>query len=369
MTRPAAPHPTRTEAPGLPEERLAGDILFVTGNPAVVIDGLRLVSQQISAAVASGENLHNLADIYPLIANRAVDVINVWTGQSGVTGLRQIAHMAHAHGLPVSMMNAQANYMAQIAAALPNHCAMEVVDPGREHCLVWHDQIEDGYIVLGDAPGFGIAVNFDSGAATASVTGALNIGIANDFAGPVDQYTVTGLTGTVELGLFLEDFTATAFGSDALPQLPQLGRLQHGVELGLRDQDDLDQLRGVGLEVREEPHLLERLAVEVLRLVDQQQHAAPFLALREEEAVELIHQLAPRLALRVEAELAVDDARHLQTADLGRAGDGLARVLPQTQCARHGVVPCGLVQKNRNTASVRSAASVRVIHECSTPTG
>jgi len=122
-------------------------------------DGLRLVSQQISAAVASGENLHNLADIYPLIANRAVDVINVWTGQSGVTGLRQIAHMAHAHGLPVTMMNAQANYMAQIAAALPNHCAMEVVDPGREHCLAWHDQIEDGYIVLGDAPGFGITVD------------------------------------------------------------------------------------------------------------------------------------------------------------------------------------------------------------------
>jgi len=122
-------------------------------------DGLRLVSQQVTAAVASGENLHNLADIYPLIANRAVDVINVWTGQSGVTGLRQIAHMAHAHGLQVTMMNAQANYMAQIAAALPNHCAMEVVDPGREHCLVWHNQVEDGYIVLGDAPGFGITVD------------------------------------------------------------------------------------------------------------------------------------------------------------------------------------------------------------------
>jgi hypothetical protein len=69
-------------------------------------------------------------------------------------------------------------------------------------------------------PGFGIAVDFDAGAATASVVGTLNIGIANDFADPVDQYTVTGLAGTVELGLFLEDLTATAFGSDALPQLP-----------------------------------------------------------------------------------------------------------------------------------------------------
>jgi L-alanine-DL-glutamate epimerase-like enolase superfamily enzyme len=122
-------------------------------------DGLRLVSEQVSAAVASGENLHNLADIYPLIANRAVDVINVWTGQSGVTGLRQIAHMAHAHGIEVTMMNAQADYMAQIAAALPNHSMMEVVDPGREHCLKWHSRIEDGCIVLSDAPGFGIEVD------------------------------------------------------------------------------------------------------------------------------------------------------------------------------------------------------------------
>ena len=122
-------------------------------------DGLCLVSQQVRAAVASGENLHNLADIYPLIANRAVDLINVWTGQSGVTGLRQIAHMAHAHGLQVTMMNAQANYMAQIAAALPNHTMMEVVDPGREHCLKWESRIEDGFIVLGEAPGFGIEVD------------------------------------------------------------------------------------------------------------------------------------------------------------------------------------------------------------------
>jgi L-alanine-DL-glutamate epimerase-like enolase superfamily enzyme len=122
-------------------------------------DGLRLVSRQVSAAVASGENLHNLAQVYPLIANRAVDVINVWTGQSGVTGLMQIAHMAHVHGLQVSMMNAQANYMAQVAAALPNHNMMEVVDPGREHCLKWDHRIEDGDIVLSDAPGWGIEID------------------------------------------------------------------------------------------------------------------------------------------------------------------------------------------------------------------
>jgi L-alanine-DL-glutamate epimerase-like enolase superfamily enzyme len=118
--------------------------------------GLRQVSRQVRAMVATGENLHNLQDFHPLIANRAVDIVNVWTGHSGVTGCRQVANFAAAHGIPVTMMNAQANYMAHVAAALPNHTMMEVVDPGREHCLKFDNRIDDGHIVLGDSPGWGI---------------------------------------------------------------------------------------------------------------------------------------------------------------------------------------------------------------------
>jgi len=121
-------------------------------------DGLRLVSQQVSAAVATGENVNSIADFYPLIANQAVDVLNVAAGHSGVTGCRQVAHMAHTYSLPVSMMNCQANFMAHVAAALPNHIGMEVVDPGREQCLKFDNHIEDGFIVLGNEPGFGITV-------------------------------------------------------------------------------------------------------------------------------------------------------------------------------------------------------------------
>jgi L-alanine-DL-glutamate epimerase-like enolase superfamily enzyme len=122
-------------------------------------DGLRLVSQQVSAAVATAENINSLADVYPLISSQAADVLNVSALHSGVTGCRQIANMARAFDLPVSMMNCQANFMAQIAAALPNHNMMEVVDPGREHCLKFDSRIEDGCIVLGEAPGFGIEVD------------------------------------------------------------------------------------------------------------------------------------------------------------------------------------------------------------------
>lgn len=121
--------------------------------------GLRLVSEQVSAAVATGENVNSVADFYPLIANQAVDVLNVAAGHSGVTGCRQVANMAHAWNLPVSMMNCQANFMAHVAAALPNHIGMEVVDPGREQCLKFDNHIEDGFIVLGNEPGFGISVD------------------------------------------------------------------------------------------------------------------------------------------------------------------------------------------------------------------
>ncbi len=122
-------------------------------------EGLSQVSRQVKAAVATAENLKSIGEVYPLIHNQAVDIINVSTATSGFTGCRQVAHLAYAYELPVSMMNCQANYMAHLAAALPNHLSMEVVDPGREHCLDFDNHIEEGCIVLGDKPGLGIEVN------------------------------------------------------------------------------------------------------------------------------------------------------------------------------------------------------------------
>jgi len=138
------------------------DILWVE-EPARRWDyaGLRKVSQRVKADVATGENLNSLAEFYALFDHRAVDVANISLIHSGVTGCRQIAHFAMAHGVPVTMMNSQADFMAHVAAALPNHNMMEVVDPGREHCLAFDHRIEDGHIVLSDAPGLGIEVRED----------------------------------------------------------------------------------------------------------------------------------------------------------------------------------------------------------------
>jgi L-alanine-DL-glutamate epimerase-like enolase superfamily enzyme len=121
--------------------------------------GLRQVSRSIKAAVATGENLDEISEFMPLIANDAVDVVEVGSGTSGITGALQVADMAYGFELPVAMMNSPANFMAHLAAALPNHLMMEVAELGREVGMTFDCKIEDGWIVLGDTPGHGM--NFD----------------------------------------------------------------------------------------------------------------------------------------------------------------------------------------------------------------
>jgi L-alanine-DL-glutamate epimerase-like enolase superfamily enzyme len=121
--------------------------------------GLRKVSQSVKAAVATGENLNGAQDFYPLLLNEAADVYEVGVGTTGITGAMQVAQMCAGFELPVAMMNCPANYMAHLAAALPNHMMMEVVDPGREPCFTFDNRIEDGFIVLGETPGLGITVD------------------------------------------------------------------------------------------------------------------------------------------------------------------------------------------------------------------
>lgn len=118
--------------------------------------GLRKVSQSIRAAVATGENLNEIGEFMPLVANEAADVLNIGSGNSGITGALQIADLAYAFELPVTMMNCPGNFMAHLAAALPNHWMMEVVGAGREKVLKVDNHIEDGWIILGDQPGLGI---------------------------------------------------------------------------------------------------------------------------------------------------------------------------------------------------------------------
>lgn len=118
--------------------------------------GLRRVSRAIRAAVATGENLKDVRDFATLVAQEAVDVVQVNVNVAGITAALRAADLAYAHELPVSLMNSAGRYGAHLAAALPHHAMMEVLDVGRDAVFTFDSRIEDGWIVLGEAPGSGI---------------------------------------------------------------------------------------------------------------------------------------------------------------------------------------------------------------------
>jgi len=118
--------------------------------------GLARVSHGIRAAVATGENLTSVSEFMPLLLNEAADVVQVSVQATGITTALRIAEMSDALGLPVALVNCPGRYAAHIAAVLPNHLMMEVIDAGRDAAFRSDHRLEGGWIVLGDTPGLGI---------------------------------------------------------------------------------------------------------------------------------------------------------------------------------------------------------------------
>jgi L-alanine-DL-glutamate epimerase-like enolase superfamily enzyme len=120
--------------------------------------GLRSVSRGVRSAVASGENLQNVSQFVPLISNEAIDIVQISSGCGGITGALQVAELANAFDLPVAFMSSAGNFLAHVAAAIPNHSALEVIDLDWHRGVVHSDvRVEGGSILLGNAPGNGLS--------------------------------------------------------------------------------------------------------------------------------------------------------------------------------------------------------------------
>jgi L-alanine-DL-glutamate epimerase-like enolase superfamily enzyme len=118
--------------------------------------GLARVSRSVRAAVATGENLTSTSEFVPLLLNESADVIQFAVQATGITTALRVAEMADALGLPVALVNCPGRYAAHVAAVLPNHLMMEVVDAGRDVVFRSDHRLENGWIVLGGSPGLGI---------------------------------------------------------------------------------------------------------------------------------------------------------------------------------------------------------------------
>lgn len=121
-------------------------------------EGHAVVGRAVKAAIATGENLTGLDQFGPLFEAKAVDIVqtgSVW----GITHFNRVAIAAHAHNLPISPVGYNANPVAHAAAAAPNSLGVEVQDFRFPIGLTVDQQIADGGIVLGDAPGLGIEID------------------------------------------------------------------------------------------------------------------------------------------------------------------------------------------------------------------
>ena len=127
--------------------------------------GLARVSRGVRTAVATGENLTAVGQFVPLLIHEAADVIQVAVQGTGVTAALRIFEMADAFGLPVALVNSPGRYAAHVGTVLPNHLMMEVIDPGPDAVFTTDDRLEDGSIVLGEAPGLGITFDEDAAGA------------------------------------------------------------------------------------------------------------------------------------------------------------------------------------------------------------
>ena len=125
------------------------------------VDGLRRVSDAISAPVATGENLDDVHDYVPLVRGGGVDLVQIGFHTTGITGALQVAELADAFDLPVALMNCPARFTAHMAAALPHHTMMEVFDMGRAPAVVEVPPIRDGKIMLSSEPGSGVRFDLE----------------------------------------------------------------------------------------------------------------------------------------------------------------------------------------------------------------
>lgn len=115
--------------------------------------------------IVSGEALSGVRDYRRFFDRRAMDVVKVDVAWNGMPESKRIADLAAGYDLNVAPHNPMSHLMthmsAQFGAALPNFSILEVdVDgvPWRDD-LVTPPVIENGEMVLSDAPGWGCEVN------------------------------------------------------------------------------------------------------------------------------------------------------------------------------------------------------------------
>jgi hypothetical protein len=149
----------------------------------------------------------------------------------------------------------------------------------------------------------------------------------------------------------------------ALGQLFQLGLGQHGAQLGLADQDDLQQLALAGLQVGQQAQLFQHLGRQVLRLVDHQHVVVALGVAVQQVAVDGVDiafhaQRAGGCGRQLDAELVADRQQQFLDRQLGIEDVGQAAVvgnLLDEAAAHRGLAGADLARQQDEAAAAADA--------------
>lgn len=112
--------------------------------------------------VAAGENLHTVAEFAQLIVAGGIDFPEPdLTTCGGITPWLKIAHLAEAHGLPVTSHGAHEMHV-HLLAAVPNAAYLEVHAVGLDRFIAEPLAITDGHATAPDRSGHGIDLDHDA---------------------------------------------------------------------------------------------------------------------------------------------------------------------------------------------------------------
>jgi galactonate dehydratase len=136
-------------------------------------DAMAQVAQQIHIPIATGERLHTIWEFEALLSRGAVQFVRPDVCMvGGLTHAKKIAALAEAHHVgvvphnPLSPVSTAA--CLQLAACIPNFALQEYPkgehEPPKSEIIQTPIELEDGFLIIPDAPGIGITLAEDAAA-------------------------------------------------------------------------------------------------------------------------------------------------------------------------------------------------------------
>ncbi|MCI0869207.1 MAG: mandelate racemase/muconate lactonizing enzyme family protein [Chloroflexi bacterium] len=118
-------------------------------------EGLARIADALDTPIAAGEYHYGIMPFRYMLEHRSIDIVMVdLLRAGGITQWMKVAHMAEAYNLPV-VSHLAPEFLSHGIAAIPNGMTVELM-PWAYPLFKEEPKVEDGMMVLPDAPGFGM---------------------------------------------------------------------------------------------------------------------------------------------------------------------------------------------------------------------